>query len=268
LVITACGTLPEPFYGNPGPAAAKLATPPAPVLMVPPAPGPNGATFAQDIATALANLDVPAVAGPIAPVQWHLAITTSVNGATYKIIGPEGKTYGTQPGTQMQATTPDALAAEANTDALTLAKLLSTINAEIQQSNPQSLENRPPRLFMASVTGAPTDGDTALAFNMQHDLAGPDDEVVTDPSRADFIITGEVKTSPYQNGQILVELDWSVADINHRKVGQVTQLHALSPADITPHWGDVAAAAATEAATGIQHVITNDTLHKPPGPTS
>jgi hypothetical protein len=235
--------------------------------MVPPAQAPLGSLYANDIATALANLDIPAVAGPAAPAQWRLAITSqpATGGIlpAYKIIGPDGKTYDSAPGTPIPDTAPATLTAEAATDALTLSKKLALINAEIQQSNPNSLENRPPRLFMGSVTGAPGDGDISLPFNMQHDLPGPDDEVITDPARADFIVTGQVKTSPYQGGQIMVELDWTITDTNHRKIGQVTQLHVLSPSDITPNWGDIAAAAAREAATGVQNVISNDTLHKP-----
>jgi hypothetical protein len=41
-------------------------------------------------------------------------------------------------------------------------------------------------------------------------------------------------------------------------------LHDLAPSDITPYWGDVAAAAATEAANGIHEAIVNATLHKKP----
>jgi hypothetical protein len=61
---------------------------------------------------------------------------------------------------------------------------------------------------------------------------------------------------------MLVTLIWTVRDSNNRVIGQVTQLHDLNPSDITPYWGDVAAAAAAEGASGVQQVITNATLHK------
>jgi hypothetical protein len=48
----------------------------------------------------------------------------------------------------------------------------------------------------------------------------------------------------------------------------VTQIHDLDPADITPYWGDVAAAAAQEAAGGIQQVVSNAVLKKGQKPTS
>jgi hypothetical protein len=71
-----------------------------------------------------------------------------------------------------------------------------------------------------------------------------------------------VKAEPDKNGQTLITLNWSVTDANHRKIGQVTQLHDLGLSEITPYWGDIAAAAATEAATGIAEVVNNATLHK------
>jgi hypothetical protein len=276
LALAACGTLPEPFYGNPGPEGARLAVPPAPVLMV---PTPTGAmlddaaakTYAQDLAKALVDYDVPSIAGAASPGLWKVTITAKLDGndviPDYVILGPDKKTYGNQPGAPVPAQAwangdVGALQAAAGADAATLSKTLATINAQVQHSNPLSLENRPPRIFVGTVTGAPGDGDSVLPLNLGRDLPGPDDQVVTAPKRADFIVTGLIKTQPSGNGQELVELDWIVQDANHRKIGQVTQLHQLSPADITPYWGDVAAAAATEAATGVEQVVVNAVLKK------
>ncbi|OYY03133.1 MAG: hypothetical protein B7Y73_07525, partial [Acidocella sp. 35-58-6] len=75
-------------------------------------------------------------------------------------------------------------------------------------------------------------------------------------------INGVVKTKADANNQILVEIDWMIHDANGRKIGQVTQLHDLSLSDITPYWGDVAAAAATEGAGGIHEAVQNATLKK------
>jgi hypothetical protein len=276
LALAACGTLPEPFYGNPGAEGARLAVPPAPVLMV---PAPTGAmlddnaakAYAQDLATALVTYDVPSIAGPANPGFWRVTITAKLAGNSvipdYVFTGPDKKTYGNQQGAPVPAQAwgdgdTAALQAAAGADAKTLSKMLATINAQVQQSNPLSLENRPPRIFVGAATGAPGDGDSVLPMNLGRDLAGPDDEVVTDIKRADFVVTAKIKTQPDGNGQTLVELDWIVQDANHRKIGQVTQLHDLSPGDITPYWGDVAAAAATEAATGVQQVVVNAVLKK------
>jgi hypothetical protein len=276
LALAGCGTLPEPFYGNPGPVGARLAVPPAPVLMVP-SPGnalladQSAALFAKDLATALANADVPCVAGPAGKTDWRLSASATLSGnvviPAYAITGPDGKLYGKINGAPVAAAAwanGDAatLNQAANTDAGPLTKLLAAVNAQIQGGNPDSLENRPPRVYFGNVTGAPGDGDTALALNMSRDLPTAFTELVTDAAGADFTVNGVVKTQPDTNGQILVEIDWMVFDSNKRKIGQVTQLHDLDPADITPYWGDVAAAAATEAATGVNEVISNAVLHK------
>jgi len=276
LLLGACGTLPEPFYGDPGTAGAKLAVPPAPVLAIPnlAAAGlddASGEVYATDLANALNALDVPSLARAPKPSEWRLTAKVTTSGGfvtpSYAIIGPDGKNYGVQTGTPVDAASwaagdPGVLSQEATTDATAISNKLAAINASVQQSNPNSLENRPPRLFLGAVTGAPGDGDNALTIAMLRDLPGGDTKLVTDPADADFTITGHVKTQPDTNNQLLVELDWVVQDTSHRKIGQVTQLHDLKPGDIEPYWGDVAAAAAAEAATGVNEVITNATLRK------
>jgi hypothetical protein len=276
ILLAGCGTLPEPFYGNSGPVSAKLSIPPPPVLIV---PIPDSAMlasdsaklYATDLASALAAADVPSLARPATKTDWRITATATLNGTIvtphYAITGPDGKTYGAQDGAPVAAAdwangNPAALAQAANTDSLTLAKLLGTINAKIQQSNPNSLENRPARLYLTGVTGAPGDGNTSLALNLNRDLPTLGLTLAPNAAQADFTITGIVKSSPDTNNQILIEIDWIIKDSNNRNIGQVTQLHDLNPADITPYWGDVAAAAATQGATGIQEAVRNATLHK------
>ncbi|HQT46140.1 MAG: hypothetical protein B7X08_02020, partial [Acidocella sp. 20-63-7] len=186
LALAACGTLPEPFYGNPGVEGARLAVPPAPVLMVPPPQGALLASkaaglYAQDIAAALLNYDVPSLVGPAAKGEWQLRTSARRAGDTvvpgYAIIGPDHKTYGQQDGAPVSASAwesgdASALNAAAMVDAQALSKTMSAINAQIQQSNPKSLENRTPRIFVGTVSGASGDGDTALPLDLARDLPG------------------------------------------------------------------------------------------------
>jgi hypothetical protein len=261
--LAACGTLPEPFYGDPGVEGAKLATPPAPMLIVPP---PANAMLADDSA----NLDIPSIARPAQKTDWRVTTTATLNGAAviprYAITGPDGKLYGTENGAPVPAPdwangNPAALSKAATADALTLSNLLAQVNATVQQSNPRSLENRPPVVYFAGVTGAPGDGDNALTLNMNRDLPPLGIQQISAPAQADFTVKGVVKTKQ-DGGQMLLEIDWLVHDSSNRMVGQVTQLHELNPSDIIPYWGDVAAAAAAEGARGIHEVIVNNTLHK------
>ena len=132
---------------------------------------------------------------------------------------------------------PDALNKAANTDALALCSLLASVNASVQQSNPQSLENRPARVFVGKVTGAPTDGDSALALDISRDLPNAELALVNDPAQADFVVSGEVKTQPDTNHQTVVQIVWTVHDSNKRVAGQVTQLHELNPSRHHPLLG-------------------------------
>jgi hypothetical protein len=242
-------------------------------------PAPTGALlgndaaklYAQDLAAQLADRDVPSIYGPAGKGTWQLLATAKLAGndvlPAYTVLGPNGKAYGQIQGAPVSAAawangTASALQDAATADAKPLSKLLATINARVQQSNPLSLENRPPRVFIGAVTGAPGDGNTALPLDLRRDLPSPDLELVTNAQQADFTVTGIVKATPSGPGQVTVELDWSVQDANHRKIGQVTQLHALAAGDVSPYWGDVAAAAATEAASGIQQVVVNAKLKK------
>ena len=282
LALAGCGTLPEPFYGNPGSTGARLSIPPAPVLFVP-SPGQAllgddaAQLYAKDLATELADYDVPSVAGPAQKLNWHLDVTAKLEGESvvpaYAVVGPDKKIYGKQTGAPVPAQgwangDPATLDAAAKAAAPGLSKLMAGINADIQQSNPQSLENRTPRIFIAGVSGAPGDGDTALPTDLAHALPGPNLILVKDKKTADFTVTGTVKATPAGQGEDEVQLNWVVRDVNDRVIGQVTQIHALKPSDMAPYWGDVAAAATKEAAGGIQNVVQNEILKKATKPSA
>jgi hypothetical protein len=284
LLLAGCGTLPQPFLGRPGVTGARLAVPPPPMLIVPPSANAMlgnhaAALYAKDLARALVAHDVPSLARPATKGEWFLAMAARLAGnqvaPDFTIIGPNGKVYGKAAGMDVAAAdwasgTPLVLAANAQAAAPVLVHQLRMINAVIQESNPNSLENRPPRVKFAGVSGAPGDGDHALSLNIRRDLP-PLGIVLTDRrADADFVLNGVVKAkkpaggSP--GGQEIVELDWLVRDTNGGFIGKVSQLHDLKPADMVPYWGDVAVAAAQQASAGIKQVIANATLKKPMAP--
>lgn len=277
-LLAGCGTLPQPFLGRPGREGALLAVPPPPALIVP-APraamlSNNAATlFAQDLANALVKQDVPSIAHRAKSYEWQLNVTAKLTGQMitpeFEIVGPNMKIYGHAYGIAVPA---DAwangdsavLKASALEIAPKLAKQLATINALVQQSNPQSLANRPPHVHLTGVIGAPGDGDHSLALDIARDL--PKLGLVTVAARddADFVVIGTVSVTPNRKAagrapSDLVELTWTVRNRAGQFVGKVTQLHDLKPSEMAPYWGDVAAAAAEQAAIGIRQVIANAT---------
>ena len=78
----------------------------------------SAALFAKDLATALANADVPCIAGPGGKTDWRLSASATLNGnvviPAYAITGPDGKAYGKINGAPVDA------AAWANGDAAAL----------------------------------------------------------------------------------------------------------------------------------------------------
>lgn len=278
LLLAACGTLPQPFLGRPGKEGARLAVPPPPVLVVPPpreALLGNGAAslFAHDIAKALVAQDVPSIARVATAYDWRLKVTATQSGGLvtpeFAIVGPNLKTYGHASGTPVPAAgwadgDPGLLKGSATGIAPELARQLGAINAVVQQSNPKSLANRPAHLLVAGVHGAPGDGDHSLALDVTRDLPRLGLVVVDSKDEADFVVEGRVKVTPNSKpaaggASDLVELVWTVRSQSGAFIGKVTQLHDLQPREMAPYWGDVAAAAAHQAALGIREVIANAT---------
>lgn len=274
-LLAGCGTLSQPFLGRPGPEGAMLSVPPPPVLIVPP---PHDALlgdaaahrYAADLAAALVVQDVPSLARPAAKFDWRLIASARMSAAkvlpAFAIVGPTGRTYGRATGAPVAAAQwadgdPATLKQAALAAAPSLAHQLAAINANIQQSNPLSLENRPTRVQLVGVTGAPGDGDHALALDLRRSLSQLGVMMVHRKPQADFLVTGVVKVSPPRPAAAdhseIVELDWTVKSQSGQFIGKVSQLHNLKRAQMAPYWGDVAVAAAQQAALGLKQVIVN-----------
>jgi len=269
LLLTACGDLPQPFLGNPGAAARILAQPPTPRLAVPVPPQallPDQAaeTFAKALADALQNQEVPAVEGPAQPGDWRLAVTVGLRGATvvpvYAVLDPKGQEQGKSEGKPLAsadwaAAAPATLSRTATEAAPGIADLLTHIQAALQHADPNSLYNRPARVQVVEVTGAPGDGNLALTRQMRTMLSqfGP---VVQDTAAgADFIVRGMVRLVPIAGGEERVEIQWSVATPGGDERGRVVQLNNVPAGSLNGYWGDVAAVVAQEAAGGVRDVI-------------
>src|SRR5271155_2266537 len=103
LLLAACGDLPEPFLGNPGATARRLAVPATPMLAVPP---PSHALldaqangdFADLLALSLQKEEVPSLAREPRKDDWRLAVTAERRGdevvPRYAIEDPNGHEVG------------------------------------------------------------------------------------------------------------------------------------------------------------------------------
>ena len=270
LPLWACGDLPQPFLGRPGATAMRLANEPPPARLAVPTPGSAllgddaAAVWASDVAKSLQDKEVPAIQGNTSRGDWSLVLSARVRGRTvvpgYEVLDPQGKGQGSVEGT------PVPLAAWARSDPATfqtsaeaaapqLADLLNRIQAARLKADPNSLVNRSARLYFTGVTGAPGDGNHALAAQMRRKLADQGIVVQDTPTGADFQLDGKVATAAGTGGQERIEIQWIVQDAQGRERGRVAQLNDVPTEAIAHYWGDVAVAVAEQAAGGVKEVL-------------
>lgn len=279
--LTACGDLPEPFLGNPGVVGRQLAQPTAPLLVVP----PGGATLLPDaanqalskqLAEQLRAVEVPAVSRPAQPHEWRLVVTAREKQGmvtpSFAVINPTGGQEGLVAGEAVSAqdwaaASPALIARVAAGAAPRVSTALSDIRLAHEKADPNSLYNRPARVLVTDVTGAPGDGDAALTRQMRAHLALLGPVVVTAGKDADFIVKGHVAIAPLPRRQQRVEIQWSVQTPSGDERGKVIQLNEVPAGSLDHAWNDVAAAVATEASNGVNRVILrqSDRLHDAAG---
>ncbi len=270
VLLAGCGGLPQPFFGNPGREGALLAAPPPARLAVPtPAQSlltdTGSAVWAMSTAAALADLALPASFGPTRPGDWTLALSAASRGAeivpTYDVADASGVSQGSTEGPPMPAAAwatadPAVLRAAAAGVAPRIDALLTRIQAARLRADPNSLQNRPARVFVAGVTGAPGDGNESLTAGVKRQLATYNIVVQDSPGGADYRLRGEVTTAPGSGGQLKVELDWVIDDARGER-GRVVQLNEVPGGSLDRYWGDVAVVASQQAAGGIKDVLFN-----------
>jgi hypothetical protein len=285
--LSACGDLPQPFAGNPGATARRLAQPPPSRLLVLPAdnallPDSGVQGFPVALTAALQDRGVPAVAAYPHKGDWFLVTTADLQGTQvvprFSVRNPQGLDKGAVPGPPISAeawsaAAPDTLRQEAAAAAPGISDLLDRIEALREESDPNSLLNRPVQVAVRGVTGAPGDGDTALARQVRSDLEKGGVVMQTTPAGADFVVQCQVRAVPETEGMVRIELQWIVTDAQNREAGRVVQINEVPQAAISGLWGDVAIAAGEEAAGGIRDVIdkqlrapSNVGPRKPPPP--
>jgi hypothetical protein len=249
----------------------QLSRPPPSRLIVPPPaggllPDPDAAAWSRAVVAALVQEEIPAYAAASHPGEWQLRLTATLNGTQvvprYALIDPTGADKGDVDGPPVAAgawaqAAPATLQASAAQAAPQLLALLRAVDATIKQSDPNSLYNRPARIFFSGVTGAPGDGDGALARDMRMKIPETGDQLVSSAAAADFLLRGTVRVTPEPGDQQQIEIHWLVSDPDGKLAGDVAQGHDIPAHTLDHYWGDVAAVVAEEAAGGVHEVITN-----------
>ena len=272
-MLAACGPLPQPFRGNPGAEGRRLAAPPAYRIAV---PRPNAALlpdmassdFAVAVAEALEAAEVPAVAGPPAPLDWRLDITTDQDGRgvtpAYAVVDADGKVLGQARGASVPVrdwseAKGTMLRQVASRDAGVVAGLLARGEAARRASETVAFNGQggPPRVRFVGVKGAPGDGNQALAARMRDFLAARGFVVQEGSDGAAFAVTGEVTMSAVADRKQRVEIQWRVSRRDGHDLGLAAQINEVPAGTLNGLWGDVAYVVAEEAALAVRDIIAN-----------
>lgn len=276
--LAGCSVSPGSFRATTAPVASHATA--APDLFITTVPStlmaePAGASYAQDLASALTDYGIPVMTSSPKAQSWRLQVAATRQNETiipaYRVTGPDKKLYGELSGGPISAQgwadgNATVLSQAASQDSASLSKMLAKINAQIQRTNPDSLAHRTPRLFVGQVTGASGDGDSVLFADLTQALSGPKIKLTAHKKEADFSVTGNVKTTPATSGEMVAQFTWTIRDSSDRLVGQVTQLRELQGADTSPNWTDNAPGVTQEAASGVLTVIHNDIVKTQDGP--
>ena len=279
LLPAACGDYPRPFEGRPGSTAARLAQPPPARLAIPPPErvwlaSESASRYAAAVALAMQEEALPAVAEAARPGDWRVELLAELRDGTivpgFRVRDPAGADKGRTDAAPVPALTwaearPETLTRAARQAAPHVAALLAGIEAARREADPNSLVNRPPRIHLRPVVGAPGDGNRSLAVHMRDRLGRLGFVVQDRADGADYSVSGEVVVENMAAGQQRVEIRWKVADAKGAEAGQVAQLNQVPRGTLAGLWADVAMVVAEEAAGGVRDVIRNQTgVRRPP----
>lgn len=270
--LAACGDLPQPYRGNAGGLSAQLAEPPGSRVAVPRPTeamldNASAGRFAEALAEALRTAEVPAVAAAALPLDWRVNVGAARQGGNvvprFALIDADGREQGVVDGrpVPIQAWAEGAeepLRTAATGAAPRIAELMLRAEAARKATNPAALASGgPPRLRVVPVSGAPGDGNTSLTARMTEFLTERGFVVSDSASGANFAVQGLVRLANVAPGRQRVELIWIVSRRDGEELGRVAQLNEIPAGSLNGLWGDVAYAAAQQAAAGIRQVVSN-----------
>ncbi|MFC3229625.1 hypothetical protein ACFOGJ_20420 [Marinibaculum pumilum] len=280
LALTACQPLPRPFQpDDKRVSAAHLRALVAnslfivePLAGVPEEPGQ---AFATALADALQRKEVPATARHVSGDRPAAAIAATVTaqpppGATgplqidYRMVAVDGGTREvardelTVQADAFRAAEPALMASLAERGAR---RLMDTAfrGARPPQAPapaPEAPKAAPTaRFFVFDVSGAPGDGNAALARSMKRILTASGVPFAPEMTAEAYILAGSVAMKAAGQGQEQVTIDWTLFAPDGEEIGTVTVENLVPQGSLDGAWGPIADAASTGSAEGMIQLI-------------
>ncbi len=124
-----------------------------------------------------------------------------------------------------------------------------------RQSDPNSLYNRPARVTLTAITGAPGNANQALAWLMRDSLRKLGSTIEDDPANADFTVKAKIDDVLVDAKTRRIEIFWLIHNARNEEVGEIVQLNEVPTDNLDRTWGELGAIVTNEAAGAIQDVI-------------
>ncbi len=261
----ACSDLPKPFaHQGPSDSALLRLEDSAGVVVAAPAgtPPETGARLADEVSKALGAANVPASVGggnrqsylltsraTVRPsgvgreeivIDWALTDRAGarLGGFVQRVEAPNGS---------WRDGAPEVMRDVAGQAAPRLARLIQDDSV---------LEAPPARVFVARVSGAPGDGNTALRRGLEARLAGHEVPLADrGGGRNTFSVQGIVAVADPQGDTQEVRISWRVADAGGQELGTVDQANTVAVGSLDGAWGAIAFAVTEAAVGGITSIV-------------
>lgn len=276
LSLIGCVQVPHPFEKSNGEKAASLTAPPPSRLIIPPPSnsmldGRQSQAFAEEMAKAMLEQTVPAVARPAQKGEWVLLTKVKSEEEmvtpSFKIIAPNGKVEAVREG--MPVSKKDWMSGQpiifhdiSEQSAPVINQVLTGLQARQMDSDPHSLKHRAAQIYFKGVFGAPGDGNKIIAQQFAISFADKANAIQYKPDHADYTVECQVSVTngaqgTHGNPVQHVEVMWRITDSKGKEAGKVSQINDVPAHRLDRYWGDIGSAVGEEAAGGVRQVITN-----------
>ena len=111
------------------------------------------------------------------------------------------------------------------------------------------------RFFVFDVSGAPGDGDTALATAMKRILTASGVPFAPEMTPDAYILAGAVEMKTADAAQEQVTIDWTLFAPDGEEIGTVTVENLVPAGSLDGRWGPIADAASAGSAEGMIQLI-------------
>lgn len=278
LLLAACQPLPHPFAGDvPKRGSPLLSLPDSTSVAIAPIEGHPRALaerLAPALAKALQKRNVAASADTTSVTSRELEGMVhemrSADGratllALWRVRDPRGRLVGSRV-VRIGGTAKDWRAADKRAVARIAAVNAEALATLLHGTTPSQAAGAPavrgraaaqagPRLRIGAISGAPGDGDAALARAIALTLAEQHIAIVTDPkAKADLVLDATVAIGKPKAGMQHVKIVWRLRRPKGGQIGTVGQQNDVPAGSLDGKWGNVAYAVATAAQGGIRRL--------------